>query len=115
MMYGGFVIGWFAHADHRVGFGARTLIGGGEATLASEVTILQPQARGRLPIPVTETVRFRQDFFVAEPQADVLVHLGGQFKLTGGVGYRLIGGTRGFDRQLRGVTGSVSLQIGGGS
>src|SRR2546430_782100 len=45
MMYGGFLLGWFVHADRRIGYGAKGLIGGGEATLTSDVTILQPLGR----------------------------------------------------------------------
>jgi hypothetical protein len=113
--YGGLVLGWFMGADRAVGFGAKGLIGGGRATLTSDVTILQPQLRGQPRVPVTTTVRFRDDFFVAEPEADVLVHLSEHFKLTGGVGYRFINGARRADERIRGVTGSVALQIGGGS
>ena len=33
MAYGGLVVGWFAGADRRIGFGAKGLIGGGRARL----------------------------------------------------------------------------------
>ena len=33
MAYGGLVLEWLARTDHRIGFGARTLVGGGEATI----------------------------------------------------------------------------------
>lgn len=115
MMYGGFVVGWLSHADRRVGYEVKGLIGAGEADLGFDVTLLQPLVPVRLPIRITPTIRIRDDFFITEPQADVLVHLGKQFRLTGGVGYRLIGGARGLEQRLRGATGSVALQIGGGS
>ena len=115
MAYGGVVVGWFAQGDRRVGFGAKGLIGGGEATLADDVTILRPPIRGVPQPSFTTTVRFRNDFFIAEPEADVLVQLNRHLKLTGGVGYRLVSGVRGSDRRVRGTTGSVALQIGGGS
>lgn len=116
MAYGGLVVGWFARRDHPVGVGVKGLIGGGEATVAHQISILQPPiVRGQPPVPGTVTVRIRDDFFVAEPEADVLVRVNKHFRLTGGVGYRLIGGARGEENRVRGVSGSVGLQIGGGS
>ena len=131
--YGGLVVGWFARGDRRVGFGAKALVGGGEATLTSTVTELAfpvgpfdgdgrgpRDPRSIVPLPVqpslrTMNVRTRDGFFVAEPESTVFVRLTRNFRLTGGVGYRLIGGARGLNDRLRGVSGSVALQIGGGS
>ncbi len=151
MAYGGLVVGWFAGGDRRVGFGAKGLVGGGRATLASSLgqfldidedhvrslvngvgtaglvngngtAIVFPQAPPNgdgtaialSQIP-TVNVRVRQEFFVAEPEATVLVALTKHLRLTGGVGYRLIGGARNMRKDLQGATGSVALQIGGGS
>ena len=57
----------------------------------------------------------REGFFVAEPEANLLVNLTRHLRLTAGVGYRLIGGARSADDRLRGVSGGVALQIGGGA
>ena len=130
MAYGGLVVGWLARTDHRFGFGAKALVGGGQSTLSSTVGNIfdvrddrgGPFGRQQLPAgravpqPITNTrVRFHEGFFIAEPEANLLVKLTGRLRLTGGVGYRLVGGARGTDDRLRGVTGSVALQIGGGS
>jgi hypothetical protein len=116
LTYVGFVAGWYSHLDHPVGFGVKGLIGGGEADLAEQVAILQrAPIRGQPPTFGTATVRFRRDFFIAEPEADVLVHLSRLLTLTGGAGYRFTSGERGTpSNRLRGATGSVALQIGGG-
>ena len=123
MAYGGIVVGWLAHADRRIGFGAKGLVGGGRATLVSSFGDLFDDHDGRdgpisilVPVPgfVNANVRVREDFFIAEPEANVLVGLTRHLRLTGGVGYRLIAGARGTQSRLRGVTGSVALQVGGG-
>ena len=125
MAYGGLVVGWLAGTDRRIGFGAKGLVGGGRATLTGSLADFydpRDERGGPMPIlvPIPDTrVRVRQDFFIAEPEANLLVNLSKHLRLTGGVGYRFIGGERGFRRstrdRLRGATGSVALQIGGGS
>jgi hypothetical protein len=126
MAYGGLVVGWFAGADRRVGFGAKGLIGGGRARLVSsfgdifdydhrDVQRLDAIAPSLgLLIPPQANVRVRDDFLVAEPEATVIVGLTTHVRLTAGAGYRLIGGARGTRNRLQGATGSVALQIGGG-
>lgn len=126
MAYGGLVVGWFAGADRRVGFGAKGLIGGGRATLVRsfgeifdydhrDVQRLEVIGPGTaLLIPPHQNVRVRDDFLVAEPEATVIVGLSRHFRLTAGAGYRLIAGARGTRHRLEGATGSVALQIGGG-
>ena len=56
----------------------------------------------------------RDEFFVAEPEATVIVGLTRHVRVTAGAGYRLIAGARGTRDRLDGATGSVALQIGGG-
>jgi hypothetical protein len=122
--YGGLVVQWLANRSERAGFGAKALFGGGESTTTQTVTVLVPEVRalnGRPTIPSTtrsEQVRFRQGFAVAEPELVGFVRLASHLRLTGGIGYRFAGTDRrdGFgDVRLSGATGSVSLQIGGGS
>ena len=117
MAYGGAVVEWLIGTGKPVGFSARGLFGGGRATLPGTVNgFSNPPDRdndGRqFPIPGPYTVAFRERFFVAEPQANVLVRLTDRLRLNAGVGYRLIGGADSMNSRLRGATGSVGLQIG---
>ena len=119
MAYGGFVMQWLARSNDRVGFGAKALIGGGQATLTDTFTQLIrvpafPPSRQTTTRQVTSQVRVRDEFFVAEPELDARVRLTRNIRLTGGVGYRLVSADRRDDDRLRGATASVSLQIGGG-
>jgi hypothetical protein len=129
MGYGGLVVQWLSRSNNRIGFGAKTLIGGGRATLTDTVTELVrvnppiPIVNGRpdssrLPAPtfrtVTTQVRTRNDFFVAEPEADVRLRLTKHARLTAGVGYRFTGTDHRDDSRLRGAVGSVGIQLGGG-
>ena len=128
MAYGGLVLQLLARSDRRIGFGITGLIGGGRATLG---TTIQPAIGFRdlpslpdvrrlgldldrsLRAPTTTRIRLSEGFFVAEPQLDIVVRLSRRLRLTGGAGYRLIA-SDGHDRRLRGATGSIGLQIGGG-
>jgi hypothetical protein len=133
MAYGGLIVQWLTGLDQTVGFGAKALIGGGEAQLATNVTIQPvpipiydprlglPNVPGipittLVPRPTTVSVLERNGFFVAEPELSVFVRLASHVRLTGGVGYRATAADRGLnDSRLRGATGSVAVQIGGGS
>ena len=118
MAYGGLVVQWFGRTSERFGFSAKTLIGGGRSESSDTVQLMQG---GHM---VSERLRFRQDFFVAEPEVDALVRLTKHLRLTVGAGYRFTGSAWGghdnfFDGPgrtgLNGAVGSVGLQIGGGS
>jgi hypothetical protein len=130
MAYGGLVVGWLARTNHRLGFGAKALVGGGQATLSNTLVgiVEGPEERdgplGRRPSSAREhpvlqpnaatRVRFHDGFFIVDPEANLLVNLTHRLRVTGGVGYRLISGARGTDDRLRGITGSLALQIGSG-
>lgn len=122
MAYGGVVVQWLQRTDRTIGYSARGLAGFGTARLTDTTAILVPMDHdndndahmmgmvdARHPF---EPFGRRTGFFIAEPQADVLVRLTRHLRLDAGVGYRLIGASRGMDSQLRGATGSVALQIG---
>ncbi len=115
MWYFGLVTGWFTRMNRPVGFGVKGLVGFGEATLVNQVPFV-PRLRGQplYPAPGWAYARYRDDFFVFDPNASVLVRLNKSMKLAGSVGYRLTAGAWGPDDRLHGVTGSVSLQIGSG-
>lgn len=113
MAYGGLVLQWLQRPRARVGFGAKALVGGGQATLSRTIGIPVP-----LPLPLSRglairdaNVRYEQNFLVAEPEANVSLRLFGSLRLTGGVGYRFIASEGRDGNRLRGVTGSVGLQI----
>ena len=136
MAYGGLVLEWLARTDRRIGFGARTLIGGGTATVGlSYVDLYGPTAPAVLgdgpvrfghhdmrgpgrrfdPEDLTHrTFRVSEGFFVAEPQANILLTLTDWMRVNAGVGYRLIGGTSLLEDRLGGVSGTVAVQFGGG-
>ena len=66
------------------------------------------RATSSTALPVSE------NFFVAEPQANVLLSVTDWMRIDAGVGYRFIGGTSRLDNQLGGVSGSIAVQFGGG-
>lgn len=126
MGYGGFVFQWLGNSDGRVGYGLKALLGGGEATLDTTVTTLpvpilfdNDVRNGRVDLnqlarnvtPRVTTVRVREGFFVAEPEANVTLRLTEHFRVVGGAGYRFIGSDGRDGRRLRGATGTLSLQI----
>jgi hypothetical protein len=124
------VIGWIGGTDHPITFSARTLLGWGEGRLTDTFQTVpfsndfpdgfrfvgpqSPRMDNRIPIfvPRNVQVRFNQQFFVAEPQADVVFRIASKFRLDAGAGYRAIGGARRNENRLRGATASVSLQVG---
>ena len=125
MAYGGLVVHWLVWNSGRVGLGAKGLFGGGEATLADTVTITPrvpefrtPDGRGPTTAPaLVQRIRVRDGFLLAEPEAQLSLKLMKQLRLAIGAGYRFTGTDRrsfGGDR-LNGATGSLALQIGGGS
>jgi hypothetical protein len=121
--YGGAVVGWLAGADRRIGVGAKGLIGFGEATIGTTLRAYDggfglPHFDGwsdrhgpAIPIGFTVPVRLREDFFLAEPEANVLVRLTNHLRLTGGVSYRFTSASHGIDQQVHGTAGSIALQI----
>ena len=131
MAYGGLIVQWLARTNERFGFSAKGLVGGGRATLSSGVSdILRMSERDRMSLGrmdqndrddlnrsrLTDSrIRFREDFFVAEPEVGLLVRLTKRLRLTGGAGYRFTAGEGRNDNRLHGAVGSVGLQIGGGS
>jgi hypothetical protein len=129
MAYGGLVVQWLARTNERFGFSAKGLFGGGQATLSSTVPqilglpdrreldrLTQAQLNDLVRSRTVNTrIRFRENFFVAEPEIDALVRLTRHLRLTVGAGYRFIGAEGRDEARLRGAVGSVGLQIGGGS
>lgn len=124
MAYGGAVVQWMAQADRTIGFGVRALVGGGSATLPRPLGDLvnldalhrhSPRQARFGQIDPTTPVGVEDDFFVVEPQVDVLWNLSPRYRLNFGVGYRMVGWAPYLGDQLRGVSGSIAFQVGGGS
>jgi hypothetical protein len=116
LAYGGAVLEWLQGTDGRFGYAVRGLVGGGRSTLTENVMFFGRARPGRNVAPAPPTtlqVNVERDIFVAEPQADLLVNFSPRLRLDASVGYRLVGAEGDFDRRLRGVTGSIGLQIGG--
>ena len=115
MAYGGGVVEWFSNPGGRVSASIGSLVGVGSATLD---TVVGRSAHGRFgffgrrgTLP-TIAVRYRQEFFVAEPQASFVLNANDWLRVGLGAGYRLVGGASGFEERLRGFTASVGLQLG---
>ena len=140
MVYGGLVLEWLARTDRRIGFGARALIGGGEATVPVSYSyfagpgtpVVMPHGDDvhfgarhgshrpghGVPPPAGLADRralWSDAFFIAEPQANLLVNLTDWCRLNAGVGYRLVGAANDLDDRLRGVSGTIAVQLGGGT
>jgi len=130
LAYGGAVLQWFVRSSDRFGFSAKALLGGGRATLPDTITQIlplpQPRELERLTPAqitdllrtrtVTQTIRLRENFVMAEPEVNARIGLARHVRLTVGAGYRFAGTDwrRGGDarRRLSGATGSLGVQIG---
>ena len=132
LWYAGALTGWSMPAGSRIRFGARGLVGFGSATLGSDVAVTRGfdggrgfdgrggdlrgvtrfgvDGRGGTQVS-TVRVRARDDFFVFEPQAEVLTRITGHIGLNWAAGYRLTALTDALDDRVNGATGSVALQL----
>ncbi len=112
--YGGLLTGWSTPLGNRIRFGARGLIGGGRATLGTDVDVLLGAGRfnhrGRAASLQNLRGLARDDFFVFEPQADLLTRMTNHVSLHWAAGYRLTAFADVLDDRLNGATGSVSLE-----
>jgi hypothetical protein len=119
MGYGGFVAEWLQRTDRPIGYSVRGLLGFGSASLDRTVMQYPPRPFFRDEIigppgtPVPVTVRTRNDFFVAEPQANLLINLSNRLRVGIGAGYRFVSAEHGVSNRLSGATGSIMVQFGG--
>jgi hypothetical protein len=119
MGYGGLSIHYWWHGNEPFGFALKGLIGGGTATLWDTITQRVPVPpyptpfRGGNVTTTTQTynVWHYEGFFITEPEADVFFKLNDHVRVTGGVGYRVIGAGGNTDNRLRGVTGTFGVQV----
>jgi len=115
LSYGGGLVEWRQRVGRPLGFSVKGLIGGGSAAIATAVSVreLDRNVDPRFaPVVTTRQLAFREDFFVAEPEADLLVNVSSHVRLHVGAGYRAVSGAHGLDDDIRGATGTVSLEIG---
>jgi len=125
LLYGGPVVEWVVRADRRIGFGVRALVGAGSATLprpasdfidarrlASTRSSHDPRPSASLTNP-DATIAVHDDFFVAEPQVNLMWNMSAGQRLVFGLGYRAVGHAPLLGDQLNGLSGSIAYQIGG--
>ena len=115
MAYGGLLLQWFGGGNDLVAFGAKMLIGGGN-TSQQQLVLVDPKHYANVSVG--------ENFFVTEPEFNLLVHMSKNVRLAFGAGYRFTGswyGGYGYDPyavsygRLSGATGSIGVQILGGS
>ena len=131
LAYGGLLAGWSMPLGSRIRVGARGLVGAGRATLGTDVDFRRgaggfsrrgtdrrritrfgtSTGRGVARTPAMFRVQARDDFFVFEPQADILTRVTDHLSVNWAAGYRLTALTDVLDDRLNGATGSVALQF----
>ena len=132
MQYGGALARWTFFADKPVALSTGVFAGFGTATLArsyGDVFGVPPAATGAPPagpgrtsgsrirfggpaITADTPVRIHDDYVLAEPQANLVWSITPWLRLDAGASYRLVGASDLLGRQLRGPSGSLSLQFG---
>lgn len=133
LAYGGAVVGFRMPAADRIAFGARGLVGIGSATLHTTFAEVMPNhdwppigvpmghgSRWHLPVAgggwaynTGDTrVDVSEDFFVFEPQGDVLFTITRHIRFGVSGGYRVTGGADALDDRLNGATGTLYVQFG---
>ena len=115
MQYGGAVVEWLSHATQRIGFGTRALMvaapphsaavrRGFRSTAAEGVWPGEAASHGHghvprptpdAPITSTTPVVVWGDYFIFEPQANLLIAITPWLRVNAGVGYRAIAGAKG--------------------
>jgi hypothetical protein len=115
--YGGVVVEWFPVRTHVIALSARGLVGGGVTTVlwSGRAFVDERWSSGRhgttFP-PISGAFWYDQGYFVFEPQANVTVRIAPGVSLAGGIGYRVIGWSNGWDDQIGGLTGSFAIRFG---
>jgi hypothetical protein len=110
MFYTGPVVEWRLFPDRTVGLNLHGLVGGGWRYFDDDFYYWMIRSDRFLPPPGTHPVRrgwYNDGFFVAEPEAQVVVRLGSWIRAQGGVGYRATSADG-----LSGASGSISVQFG---
>jgi hypothetical protein len=120
MGYVGAVAGWYLRGDGPIDLRISGLIGGGWSTMTWVGGPVPLGMDGRMhqiyPQPPGDSLvrawYVGNDFFIAEPEANLCIRISRSVWLDAGVGYRFISGAYGLDNDMRGVTGSVAVTFG---
>ena len=110
LAYGGPVVEWRMFTDQKVGFNLHGLVGGGQLYAYYGDYGYGPYGGRRPrngPPPPFYYSGYGDIFFVAEPEAQIVVRFSPSIRLQGGVGYRATSAN-----DLSGASGSVSVQFG---
>lgn len=118
LRYGGVVVEWRPRTDHLIGYSVRALGGFGQATRRLLLTVPvgsnvrdNDRDNDRDGNVLDGRFRFRQGFFMIEPEADMIVNMTRRLRIHVGAGYRATtANTRGVS-SLNGATGTVGLQV----
>jgi len=119
--YGGPVVEWRPLRGRTIGFNLHALVGGGTGYsdyyygyYGNGGVYVAPRngngRDGRVPPPAYGYPYPYHDydaFFIADPEAQLVIHFGSNVRLQGSVGYRATSTS-----SLNGVTGGISVQIG---
>ena len=117
MAYGGPVVEWRAVRGKTIGFNLHALIGGGTEYADNYYgyygyghgPYVDPRDHHDGPSAVYYPYPYHdyEAFFVADPEAQIVIHFGPSVRVQGSVGYRATSTSR-----LNGATGGISVQIG---
>ena len=135
MTYGGFVLEYFIQPNRLVNFSIKGLVGGGKATLPGlfrdrpfpvplelEETFIRFGPGGQRgsgpgtpfifpPFPIPGLEKIEESFFIAEPEANVVLNVTDTIRIGFGGGYRLIGGAGRINDRLDGWTANANLKL----
>ena len=110
LAYGGPVVEWRLFPDHTIGFNLHGLVGGGgryvDHHYLGNLRFDRDEPRNGPRFGFPDGLH-DESFFVAEPEAQVVVRFGSWIRLQAGAGYRATS-----RNNLNGASGSVSVQFG---
>jgi hypothetical protein len=134
MTYGGFVLEYFFQPTRLVNFSVKGLVGGGKATLPGPfkdwpMPLNLDEEFNRLfgsrnqrgkgpadptifpPFPIPDFDDIEESFFIAEPEANVVLNVTDMIRIGFGGGYRLIGGAGRINKRLDGWTANANMKL----
>jgi hypothetical protein len=116
MAYGGGLVEWYLFSGRAVDVSLRGLVGAGRARVAHSWSGFEAADRvvafGHSGTAPTSLV-YETDFVIGEPQLNIVWHAPRWISISAGVSYRAIGSANGFEKDLRGAAGVVSIRFGG--
>jgi hypothetical protein len=123
MQYGGALVKFSIGGTRTAGLAPGLFVGLGTATITRPLSEwgmmpMGPGGPGTRPsrgpaLSGSTPVLLYDHIGVAEPQINAFWNVNRWLRVEGGVGYRFVGAAEVMNRHLRGVSGTVSLQVGG--